>query len=97
MKAHTQAVHEGGRGRARYTKYGLPNVPEEYHVPIAKIELKNDSVEFIENKLKELDKEGFVDISEKKQRKDLWVHFLVNETIGVGICKYCLNRFKLVR
>ena len=43
----------------------------------------------------ELDLEGFIDISDQKENEN-WSHFLVKESIGVAICKYCQRKFKTV-
>ena len=43
----------------------------------------------------ELDLEGFVDISDQKENEN-WSHFLVKESIGIALCKYCQRKFKTV-
>ena len=103
MIAHREAIHEGKRSNTinTYTEEDEVEDPpqndiDENDYVSTGVESKTDNPEFIANRLKDLDQEGYVDVSEKKVKKEIWSHFLVNEILGVAICKYCLRKFKLV-
>ena len=102
MIAHREAIHEGKRSNTinTYTEEDDVDDPpqndiDENDYASTRVESKTDNPEFIANSLKDLDQEGYVDVSEKKIKKEIWSHFLVNEILGVAICKYCLRKFKL--
>ena len=102
MIAHREAIHEGKRSNTinTYTEEDDVDDPpqndiDENDYASTRVESKTDNPEFIANRLKDLDQEGYVDVSEKKIKKEIWSHFLVNEILGVAICKYCLRKFKL--